>query len=447
MIQKAASVYISVAITYHGFSLLLCRTLTTDKDSTVLERVAECIGALECSTTPEARQRSPLEAMGPFKAMDTFPCLVCCEARGRHDRPRREKEAGIGQISVVPLSTWSPLLEQLVVDPEHSLTKLQVQVIKSLPKLVRHGCVDELSSRSEFWWQCMQTLPVHPERPVRAAFCGIAASLLSTIAYRGVSVSTPLLSSVGRRGRSDGDIEAQGWRTSMQLLSSLEEHLHACNQACEDAERKGKHAHHCVEADKMKGLLVAIKDIATAVPWIPSLEPRCILDLVSGSTGSRFLDSKSFICSRMLPYIALSGHGQGCWSLTNSLTSGFWTPLQIGQLDNQHPGVRVAAAAALKHASRGVSPATLENEQRHARLLFERWKQEIADYLCDRLVTRPRVAEEFAASVLHWPLPSLIRNIITEGMSKQVLAAAGAGVENTSEERQQEVKRHDAPYS
>lgn len=99
----------------------------------------------------------------------------------------------------------------------------------------------------------------------------------------------------------------------------------------------------------------------------------------------------------------------------------------------------VAAAAALKHASRGECPAAPENEERHARLLFERWKQEIADYLCDRLVTRPRVAEEFAASVLRWPLPSLIRNIITEGMSKQVLAAAGAGVENSRGDRQREV--------
>ena len=103
--------------------------------------------------------------------------------------------------------------------------------------------------------------------------------------------------------------------------------------------------------------------------------------------------------------------------------------------------MRIAAATALKQASRGESPATPENEQRHARLLFERWKQEIADYLCDRLVTRPKVAEEFAASVLHWPLPSLIRNIITEGMSKQVLAAAGAGVENSCEDRQREVRR------
>ena len=273
-----------------GFLPLVCRALATDKDSTVLERVAECIGALECSTTPDSRQRRPWEAMGPFKAMDAFPCLVCCEGRGRHDKPGRGKEGGGGQLSVVPLSTWSPLLEHLVSDHEQSLTKLQVQVIKSLPKLLRHGRVDELSSRSKLWWQCMQGLPVHQERPVRAAFCGIAAAFLSTIAFRGVSVSTPLLSSVSRRGRSDVDIEAQGRQTSMHLLSSLEEHLHACNQACVEAEKKGEHAHPCAEGDKMKGLLAAIKNIATAVPWIPSVEPRCIMDLVSGSITARAWD-------------------------------------------------------------------------------------------------------------------------------------------------------------
>lgn len=131
-------------------------------------------------------------------------------------------------------------------------------------------------------------------------------------------------------------MEAQGRQTSMHLLSSLEKHLHACNQACVEAGKKGEHVHPCAEADKMKGLLVAIRNIATAVPWIPTVEPRCILELVSGSTAvlqyysiTTTAAGSNHSFARMLARGGMGGHSG--WSVTHSLPRDSPADRAIGQ--------------------------------------------------------------------------------------------------------------------